>query len=64
MNKAVPTPAATGTAKTDNDYEAEVDFYLTEMKHLQKRLAEDGEEIKALQEETRASLYRLMTNSP
>lgn len=54
MDKSVPIP------KTDIDYEAEVDFYIAAMKRLQQSMAEDREEIKTLQEETRASLAEVM----
>ena len=47
--------------KTDADYEAEVDFYLAATKRLQQSMAEDREEIKAMQEETRAILNNVMT---
>jgi hypothetical protein len=56
MNKAT----AITTSKTDADYEAEVDFYLTESKRLQQLMAEDRTEIQTLQEETRALLANLM----
>ena len=56
MDKLVTIP------KTDADYEAEVDFYLAAMKRLQQNMAEDREEIKALQEETRASLANVMAS--
>ena len=56
MNKATVIT----TAKTDSDYEAEVDFYLAESKRLQQAMAEDRVEIQSLQEETRSLLANLM----
>ena len=47
-------------AKTDADYQAEVDFYLAASKNLQQSMNEDHAEIQSLQEETRALLVNLM----
>ena len=41
-------------------HEAQVDYYIVEMKRLQEQMAEDREEILALQAETRAILDDVM----
>ena len=44
----------------DTNYEALVDHYISEMKLLQKHMAEDREEILRLQVETRGILDDIM----